>query len=446
MDANVNIGVNINMNKTEIIEILLDWNFWKKDIYTGVRREKVLNRMKKLAKMKEIVVVSGARRSGKSTIIVQFCSDLIKKGARREDILIINFEDPRFRNMNLDLLNRIYDVYRSEVCPEPKEQYVVLDEIQIVNGWEKFARFLHENKKAHVFVTGSSSKLLSSEYATVLSGRHVDVEMYPLSFLEFLEFKDAGIKSRLDATAKRHVIKKLFSEYMRLGGFPKIALVDDFENKKELLNSYFRDIIIKDVVLRYRIKDVEKLEDLARYYLSNISSVQSFNKIKNVLGLSLDTVERYSSYLSNAYFVFFVKKFSYSVKEQILNPRKVYCIDTGLRNAAGFVFSKDEGRLMENIVFLELKKRGSEVYYWKDSKQKEVDFVVKENEEIKCAIQVCWNLDNEKTRMREISALVSAIKELGLKEGLIITEDYEDEVKIDSKKIKFVPLYKWLIG
>ncbi len=433
------------MKKSEILEILNDWNFWKKDLDTGVGRTGFLKEIERLSQMNEIVVISGVRRSGKSTLLLQFCESLIKKGTRKKDILIINLEDPRFRDLNLELLNQVYEIYLTELAPG-KNHYVVLDEVQVIPGWEKFARFLYENKKVHVFVTGSSSKLLASEYSTTLAGRHVDIEIFPLSFVEFLGFKGTEIKNNLDAVEQRHALKRGVKEFLEFGGFPKVTLLQNERDKNELLTSYFRDITIKDVVKRYRIKEVGKLEELAKYYLTNVSCVQSFNKTKNIIGLSLDTVERFSHYLENAYFVYFVRKFSFKTKEQILNPRKIYCIDLGLRNAVSFQFKEEMGRLAENIAFIELKRRKKDIFYWKDKQQREVDFVVREGKKIKQLVQVCWNIDDEKTREREIHALLSAMELFKLKEGLVITEDKEEEESIKGQKIRFVPLWKWLLS
>ncbi|MDD4249774.1 MAG: DUF4143 domain-containing protein, partial [Methanosarcina sp.] len=181
------------------------------------------------------------------------------------------------------------------------------------------------------------------------------------------------------------------------------------------------------------------------YYLTNISSPNSYNRIKNVLKTSLDTVERYSSYIEGTYMLFFIKKYSYSLKEQILNPRKVYCIDTGLRNTVSFTFSEDYGRLVENVVFMQLRRKYRDIYYWKNEKQKEVDFLVNEKNRIVQAVQVCWNISSEKTRKREIEGLMSAMETFELDEGLILTEDAEEEIMLESKKITVIPVWKWLI-
>ncbi|MBS3140963.1 ATP-binding protein [Candidatus Woesearchaeota archaeon] len=431
------------MEKLEILNVLNDWNFWRKEIDAGIRREVIVKKIKEISKAKEIVVITGIRRCGKSTCLLQFCKDIINSGIRKEDILIVNFEDPRLNNLNLDLLNKIYEIYLTDLNPN-KKHYVILDEVQLIEGWEKFARFLHENKKINVFVTGSSSKLLSSEYSTVLAGRHLDIEIKPLSFREYLFFKKIEVKNALDISQKRHEIKRAFADYLKEGGFPKVTLANK-ENKRDLLEVYFSDITIKDIVQRYNIKEVNKLNELAKYYLTNVSTLQSFNNIKNVLKLNLDTVERFSYYLSSVFLLNFVKKFSYSEKEQILNPRKVYCIDNGLRNSVAFVFSEDYGRLAENLVFNELNKKDSEIYYWKSQKQEEVDFVIKKKQKIMQAIQVCWHIEKSETKKREVGVLAKACKELKLKEGLILTEDTLSNETINGIKISFEPIWKWLL-
>lgn len=430
------------MKSNEIMEILTDWNFWGEELDTGIERPELLKEMQRLLKINEILVVSGVRRSGKSTLVLQFCKSLIESGVRKEDILIVNLEDPRFKQLDLQLLNEIYETYLTQLNPN-KEHYVVLDEVQVVKQWEKYARFLHENRKAHVIVTGSSSKLLSSEYATVLAGRHVDMQVYPLSFKEFLRFKGVDVKTNIEIISKRHQIKRLMQEYLKWGGFPKPTLLKKEKEKREELYRYFRDIMTKDVAMRYKVEDIGKLEELAKYYLSNIASLQSFNNIKKFLGISLDSVERFSTYFSNAYLLFFVKKFSYSVKQQILNPRKVYCIDTGLRKVAGFVFMEDLGKLMENTVFVELMRKGKEVFYWKN--KGEVDFVIKRDKKVEELIQVCYDVEDPKTKEREVNALLEAMKFFKLRTGIIVTWDYEDEEKINGKKISYIPIWKWLL-
>jgi predicted AAA+ superfamily ATPase len=431
------------MEKAEIIEILEDWNFWTKKHDVGIARPNYLRRLNEIAKTGQVIAVTGVRRSGKSTIMLQYIMHLIGKKLDPKNILYVNFEDLRFKEISLELLNRIYEVYLEYVQPTSKP-YIFLDEVHKIKNWEKFARTMHELKKASVFVSGSNAKLLFGEIASVLTGRHLDLMVFPLDFKEFLLFKKIEIKDALDLVSKRHKIKSLLSEYIENGGFPLVSLN---AQKKELLQAYFEDIINKDIIENHAIDNVTKLKSLAKFYLTNVGRRISFNKISKFLDLSLDTVERYSYYLEEAYMVYFIKKFSYSLKEQEKTMAVIYSIDNGLRNLLGFTFSKDSGWLYQNTVANSLiKEYGKEnVFYWMSDIKEEVDFVVKEGLKVKQLVQVCYDLSGLGTKEREVKALLKASKELKCKNLFIITEDYEKEEKIENKKIKFIPLWKWLL-
>ncbi len=430
------------MQKDVILEILSDWNFWAKEIDTGIKREDYVRKLSALvSKTNQIICITGIRRSGKTTIIRQMAKELGK-----DNTLIANFEDERFLDKNLDLLIDIKNTYFEKIKPKNKP-FIFLDEIQNVPNWERFARGMHERKEANIIVSGSSSKLLSEELATLLTGRHITFLVYPLSFREFLNFKQLPIQTETDILANRTKIKGMLSEYLEFGGFPEVCLSSE---KNRILMGYFETIVAKDIADRFKIREKEKAKILAKYYLTNISSPITFNKISKFLNLPLTTVERFSSYIETANMVFFISKFCYSLKEQKKSPRKVYSIDTGLSNAIGFRFIAKLGKIMENIVALQLKIIQSfdpeiEIYYWKDSFDREVDFIVKKGLKVKKLIQVCYNIDDMNTKERETRSLLKAMKEFNLRSGLIITEDYEFEEEIDKKKIKYVPLWKWLL-
>src|SRR3989344_4052804 len=383
------------MSKNEIVKILEDWNFWTKDLNTGVPRELYLDELDKIMPSEQIKVITGARRSGKSYLMRQMAKRLMdEKGVNKSNILIVNFEDPRFSGLSTGLLQHIFDVYLEHQMPQGKI-YVFLDEVQEIPQWEKWVRTVQELGKANIVVSGSNAKLLSGELATVLTGRHLDTTVLPLSFRELLSFKD---------------LKK-----------------------------------------RYKIRKTEEIKILIKFYLSNISSPVTFSSSGKFLRMSAQSVERFSSYLEASYLLFFLKRFSFKVKEQEKSPRKVYAVDTGLANTVGFQFSGNLGKLAENLVFLELKRKTYfdqflEIYYWKSLAQEEVDFVVKKGAKIKELIQVCWDLQNVNTKKRETKALLKAMNEFKLKKGLIITEDYEGEEDYEEKKIQYVTLRKWLLG
>lgn len=437
------------MEKEKVVEILNDWNFWRKDLDAGILRETYLNRLLEFIKSEKIISIVGVRRSGKSTLIRQMAKELIDKGAPRSDTLIINFEEPQFEGVNLNFLIKAYQSYLEIIKPQGKP-FLFLDEIQNVKNWERFVRGINEKKEAYLVVSGSSSKLLSKELASILTGRQLYFEVMPLSFKEFLNFKDIEVKNRRDMVLSALEIKRAFREYLQFGGFPEVTLSKNEEFKKRVLLSYYQDIMNRDLVQRFKVRKIDQLRTLLQFYLTNISSPISFNSISRFIKLPVETIRRFSSYIEISNLIFFVKRFSFSVKEQENSARKVYSIDPGLHNAIGLKFSGDIGKLAENTVALKLRElqRGSplnEFFYWKNHHgDKEVNFVVKEGQEVKTLIQVCWDISDEKTRKRETSGLLKAMEEFDLKEGLVLTEDYEGEEKIKDRKIFLTSLWKWL--
>ena len=435
------------MDKNEIIKIFGDWNFWDKDLNAGINRPYYLNKIKNFHESSHIIVITGARRSGKSFIMRQTAKALIKGGIRKNHILIVNFEDPRFVELNTKILQQVYDVYLEFLNPQEKP-YLFLDEIQEVKEWEKWVRTIHELDKAKIIISGSNAKLLSRELSTLLTGRHLDLVIFPLSFKEFLKFKNVDLSKRFEIVNKEIEIKRLLREYIEFGSFPEVVLGGE---KSQILLNYFEDILNKDIVRRFKIRKSKELVSLAKFYLGNISSLITFSSLEKTLNISVDTVEKFSGYLEDTFILFFLKRFSYKFREQEKSPRKVYAIDVGLANTIGFKFSQNMGRLAENLVFLELKRKemlvGSnlEIYYWKDVNHREVDFLIKENLKVKQLIQVCWEVNRPETKNREIRSLLKAMKEFNLEEGLIITDDYKAEENIKGKKINYIPLWEWYL-
>lgn len=433
------------MDKNLILEVLNDWNFWKREQETGKERKEYLRTCLNLLKSNVVLVVVGIRRSGKSYLIRQIAKNLLAKGTAPENILIVNFEDQRWTEFYPELLQEIYETYLEFLKPSQKP-FIFLDEVHNVPRWERWVRTIHELGKAKVVVSGSSAKLLASDISTVLTGRHLDVYVYPLDFNEFLCFKGTIIKDQMDIISQKIQIKTLLREFMEWGGFPEVILG---ENKKILLLSYFDDILTKDIEKKYKIKKGELLKTLAKFYLTNIAKPITFNSIRKFLNTATVTVEKFSSYLEEANLIFFIKRFSYSVKEQENSPRKVYTTDVGLANSIGFRFSENLGRLIENLVAIELKRKQNlnpnlEIYYWKRN-NKEVDFVIKDGLKITELIQVCWNINDFEVKRRELKTLINTINEFKLKEGLVITGDYENKEEINNKTIRFIPIEKWLL-
>jgi uncharacterized protein len=434
------------IDKNDLMAILNDWNSWGKEFVTGVARPQYLPKLRRLMGSRQVVIVTGARRSGKSVLMRQAAGALAVDGISWENMLFVNLEDSRFPMLNVRLLDRLFETYLEFLKPQG-EIYVFLDEIQEVQEWEKWVRSMHELRKAKMVVSGSNAHLLSRELGTLLTGRHLDLTVFPLSFQEFLAFNGVTAEGKLALIAKRIEIRSLLRKYLESGGFPEVALA---EQKKEILLSYFEDLVHKDLVRRFRIRKPQELTALVKFYLSNTASMVTFSSIEKFLQISADTVEKFSGYLEQAYLVFFLKRFSFKVREQEKSPRKAYAIDTGLSNAVGFRFSDNLGRLAENVVFLELKRRqvmepDFELFYWKDIQHREVDFVVKKGTKIYQLIQVCWTLTDHRTKERELRGLAKAMEEFKTNRAIIITEDEEGEEAVAGETIAVIPLWKWLL-
>ena len=362
------------------------------------------------------LLITGIRRCGKSTFLHQILKKQ-KKGyyLNLEDPRLINFELPDF-NKTETILQELYG----------KGQTYFFDEIQNVEKWEKFIRYLTD-KKEKVVITGSNASILSRELGTKLTGRHLRLEMFPFSFREFLILK------------KEKPTIKTFEEYLYKGGFPEYL-------KKEnpaILHELLSDVLMKDIAIRFNIKNTNILNKIAIYLISHVGKEFSYNSIKKMFEIkSVQSVIDYVSYFENAYLIFTMPRFSYSYKQQQVNPKKAYSIDNGLSYNNSASFSKDKGKMLENMVFLELRRTFKDIFYFKE--EKECDFVIKEKEKITHAIQVCFDF-NEENKDREIGGLISALKKFNLKEGIILTHNQEDEFLIDNKKITVKPVWKWLL-
>jgi len=442
------------MTETELLSILADWNYWGNFNEQPRERPQYLDRMEELFSERTATVLLGVRRAGKSSLAYLFIQrNIAKRRFQEKDSLIVNFEDPRFRYpMTSEDLFGMYEIYLKHLAPS--KPLVVLDEVQNVEGWEKFVRFLLETKKANVMVTGSSSKLLGQEISTALTGRHVDIEVFPLSFTEFLHFKDLPVTGDVDIATHKIEIMRFLDQYAEWGGFPEVVLSSSIARKRELVTRYFEDIVIKDVVRRFGIKEIDKLERLANILVANIATLQSYNKLKVPLATSVHTVERFSKYLEISRMFFFLKKFDYSTGRQMRSINKVYVTDPGLYTVKGFRFSENAGRIAENLVAVELLRRRSfnpllEIYYSRNYQQQEVDFVVKEGPRVKQLIQVCWDVSDERTRRRETSALFKASADLKCDDLLVITSNYEADETMKrngvERTVRFVTLWRWLL-
>lgn len=399
----------------------------------------------------KVVSLYGPRRSGKTYLFYRTIELLLKSGVSPEKVLYVNLEDERISPLSKEDGQLILDAYY-ELNPEniDGDKYFFFDEIQVLPMWEKFIRRLSERPDTDIFLTGSSSRLFSKEIATALRGRTLSYPLMPLSFGEVLSFKGIKRERHLFHSKARYKVQKLFNEYLRFGGFPEV-LDKKLDIKTRILQEYFELIFYRDIVERYKIRNFTLMRELMRYMLSHFSSLFSVSAYYNMLKsagfkIGKDTLFEYVSCLEDVGFVKTAALFDYSLKKQIVNPKKIYAVDAGLINAVSFQFSENKGRLLENIVFLELIRREKDVYYYRTKKGREVDFAVKRGRKISELIQVAQQLSRKNTKEREVTALSSAMDEQNLREGLILTENEEATIEIGQKRVKVIPVCKWLLS
>ena len=386
--------------------------------------------LKDYMKGNEIVIITGIRRCGKSSLLKIISKKL------NEKFVYMNFDDIRLTDFKVENFEDIEEIV-SEIYGIKTNVIYLLDEIQNVPFWERWVNNLYA-KKIKVFVTGSNSSLLSSEISTFLTGRNKVIKLYPFSFREFLLFKK--IKTDYQTTDERRAVSQAFNEYFEKGGFPLVIINDDLTLSKQ----YFEDILNKDIIKRYNIKKVKELKDLILYLFSNVSKTYSYSTLKQVSSIkSLSMINNYIEYLKNVFVASTINKFDYSIKKQKVSSSKFYVLDNSFLKTVAFNFSENAGKRLENLVFIELVRRGNEIYY--HAKKNECDFIIKEGLKITKAIQVCLILDNAVTKKREVDGLIEAMKEYKLKEGLILTLDKEEGLVVEDKKITIKPVWKWLL-
>ncbi len=401
------------IKKEDLKEIIKSQRKWITKIESGIERDK-----KKDVRLSKdfVLVISGIRRCGKSTLLKQILSD-------QKDFYYLNLEDPKLEDFELKDFTKAKDIFKEHYG---KKGVYFFDEIQNISKWETFIRYLVDRKNK-VLLTGSNASLLSRELGTKLTGRHRNTELFSFSYKEFLKFFD------------KNPSKKTYNDFLFKGGFPEFLKTDD----ETVLNDLLKDVIMRDIAVRFGIKNTSLLEKLGLFLLSNVGKEFSYNSLKKMFKIkSVQSVIDYMSYFEDAYLLFIIPLFSYSYKKQQINPKKVYSIDNGLSKANSVSFSKDKGRMLENNVFLGLRRRHKNIFYFKE--KKECDFLIKEKEKITKAFQVCYEL-NDENQEREIGGLAEALNKFKLKQGIILTFDQEDEFNIKNKKIIVKPVWKWSV-
>ncbi len=396
-----------------------------------------------------IISLVGVRRAGKTYLLFQIAKQL-RVSIPRQNIIYLNFEDNRLFPLKGDELSSLIETYIENFTPASRAPiYFLLDEIQNIPDWERSLRRIYDQKKVKLLITGSSSKLLSSEIATSLRGRTLSHLVFPFSYREFLKAKGIKIEDtpKLEYSTRRHSLLRQFQDYLRFGGFPQVVFEDA---KDELLREYYQAIFYRDIVERFNIRKLSLFEAFLKILMENNASLFSISKMADYLRtigfkVNKSTLSEYIFYARSAFLIFDVSIFSYKVKDRLQYPRKIYAIDPGLVNAITFRASHNYGKMLENVIFLELMRRRKEVYYWKSGRNYEVDFVVKEGLKVVELIQVVWKVADAQTRKREERALLLAMEEFGLKKALVLTRDEKREVKIDKKQIHYLPAWLWLL-
>lgn len=397
-----------------LIELLKRWNLWEKEINIGIRREKYIKQIMLYMERKEVLVLKGIRRSGKSTIMKQLMHELIQRGASKKEILYVNLEDYGFaNNLTIQLFDNILSAYL-EYSKNKKKIYFFIDEIQKIPDWEKWIRTKYDiGEDIKFIISGSSASLLSKELSTLLTGRNLSFRILPLSYNEFIYF------------TKNTDIEK----YMAYGGFPEVVLEKSVEKKVYLLQQYFEDIIHKDIIGRYAIRNSKQMIDLARYLVSASGSKTSINKLSKIFGIAKETLQTYINYMIDAYLLFEVTYFSYSakVRHDVTKLAKLYCMDMGLINIVNTSYSKNIGQKYENAVCMKLAEIYTEISYW-GTLDSEVDFIAG-----KTAVNVTAS---DKIAEREIKGLQKFNREHKEFTSMIISKSL--------KKDNIIPLREFL--
>lgn len=396
--------------------------------------------------------VIGMRRSGKTWFLYQVMRDLIQKGFPVEALLYINFEDERLMPITASDLHQIPDAfYRRNPHLKDRQCAYFFDEIQNVEGWERFVRRLLDSENAHICLTGSSARFLSTEIATSLRGRSLATEIFPFSFSEFLEH--AGINSKLDkhpGSKRRALLENRLSAYLAIGGFPEVQGLEE-HHRISILQEYLDVVVLRDLVERHGISNVVALRYMIRQLLNSpagLFSVQKFyNDLKSQgIPCGKNTLHQFFAYLSDAYLFFPVCIHSDSERSRMVNPRKIYTVDTGMINACSRSTSPDWGHLLENFVFMELRRKTRQIEYYRTKSGREVDFYVSDFSGKISLIQAAASMEDKKTASREIKSLSEAMNECRVGEASIVTFNTEKHLETNSEIINILPAWKWALS
>lgn len=439
----------LSISDNEILQALADWNDWSRPEPATISRPFYEERLRSLSATGEIVVLQGVRRCGKSTLLRNAVRRLLSEGVPPSDILFVNLEDPRFMgNLTPALLTRIRELHQRHFRPVG-QPHIFLDEVQNIPGFDKWLLTEYELQRSRLYVTGSNAQLLGREIGTALSGRYLPLLVHPLSFTEFLAFRGIVVTSVLDNVRQRVEIATALDDYLAWGAFPRVARIEDPEIKRLELRAYFDSILLRDVAARHRLDSVEALLNLSRYLLANSATILSLNSLKGNFGSSYHLLNSYVEYLESAFLIHRLPLFDWSLKRQAANPKKIHAVDTGLAAVARGFSPRDSGKMLETVVVNELIRRGGDLYYGKISHGLEIDCIVLTDGRIELMVQVCQEMNDPKTRHREIRALGKAAGEIPHAQDarlMILTSGPGEVIQQDGREIEIVNLSGWLLG
>ncbi len=426
------------------IYCMINKDLIKKVLLEDLPKKEMYPRDIKFVNVNKIYSVIGPRRAGKTYFLFEIINALLNKKVDRNRILYLNFEDERLDKIETEDLQIILDTYY-ELYPQNKKEklYLFFDEIQNAPNWQKFVRRIYDKENCELYITGSSAKLLSKEIATELRGRTWDYYVYPFSFKEFLQTKNITLDNTTVYSSKRYEIVKYFDEYLTTGGFPEVVTQDSFTRCK-ILQNYLDVVILRDVVERYKINAVDLVKEMILFLANNFSRPFSVNAYYKFLksqnkNIGKDTLYTLQSHIENTLYFYFIPIFSASAKVKSSNPKKIYIVDSGLANCLSIKANKDEGWVYENIAFLELMRRGYNLFYFKD--KYECDFVATDVSGNKTLFQVTIDASEP----RELNGLLEAMKQLKTRQGYILNKDIDKTEIIDGFKVIYIPLWKWLL-
>ena len=417
--------------------ILLHNKHWQNRPFDVPIQRELLSKLLKFSDTKEIQIISGIRRSGKSSLLKLYINELIKT-ENSLSILFINFDDPNFFQVYQQPQKIHTIIETAERLTKTKIKYLFFDEIQVVEGWEKYIKSIYDAEAfKKICITGSNAKLLNGNYSNLLSGRYITNQIYPLSISEILNH--FNFNTGLTILENKSTVLNLLDTILKYGSFPEIIKKTDPQIMHEITTNYFDSILIKDCIVNKNIRDSKSFKELSFYLLNNISSLYSYNSISKAVGFNDNTVKEYINTMTESFLVYEIAQFSYKIKHQIKSKRKIYCIDNGLISAVSLNFSENKGQLFENLVFSELIKFGcKEIYFYTENK--ECDFIVKVKNKL-IAIQVCYEINNRNLE-REIAGIEEVMKKLTIERSYIITFSQSEQQKLYISTIPVYEMYK----